>query len=308
MMKKAVYIVLVLLLSGAAHAQNLKVGSFNIRYENARDYAAGNGWDDRYPWICSFLRYERPDIFGSQEVLHDQLLDMAGALPGYAYVGVGRDDGKEKGEYEPVFWRTERFKLLDSGNFWISETPERPGLGWDAACIRVCTWVYLKDRITKRRIRFFNLHLDHVGVVARREGAKLIVSKIRELSRKGDVVFVTGDFNVDQTNEIYQTFVTSGILEDSFEAAADRYAPVGTINTFDPNALSNSRIDHVFVTAGTRVDNYAVLTETYRAPIDLKAPGAETVKGVDFPREVSFQKYIAKMLSDHFPVFVNVTL
>ena len=128
-------------------AQNLTVASYNIRYENDGDYNRGNGWDARYPWICSFIRFEDPDIFGSQEVLKDQLSDMQSLLPSYSVVGVGRDDGVDEGEFEPIFFKKDRFRLLDKGWFWLAEDPTKPALGWDAACIRICTYVYLKDRV-----------------------------------------------------------------------------------------------------------------------------------------------------------------
>ena len=299
-------IVVLSLLCLLSSAQNLTVASFNIRYENDGDYGRGNGWDARYPWICSFLRFVSPDIFGSQEVLKDQLSDMLALLPEYDAVGVGRDDGVDAGEFEPVFFKRERFRLLDKGWFWLAEDPTKPALGWDAACIRICTYVHLKDRNTKKKIWFFNLHMDHVGVTARAESAKLIVSKIKELTKSGEKVFVTGDFNVDQTNDIFPTFTLSGVLSDSYEKAEQRYAPNGTVNSFDPNLFSSSRIDHIFVSPSIRVCNYGVFTETYRAPIELGSSLEE--KRFDFPDEISFQKNIAKTLSDHFPVIIKVYL
>jgi endonuclease/exonuclease/phosphatase family metal-dependent hydrolase len=145
--------------------------------------------------------------------------------------------------------------------------------------------------------------MDHVGVIARAESAKLIVRKVEEMCRPDEAVFVCGDFNVDQTNEIYTTFTGSDVLADSYETAADRYAPTGTINGFDPNTLSRSRIDHIFVSPAVKVDNYAVLTETYRGMVTL---GGEGTKNANFPQEVSFQANIAKLPSDHFPVFLKV--
>ena len=304
-MKKIVFAAfLALALASCCRETSLKVGSYNIRYENRGDSLKGNAWDGRCPYICALLRYERPDIFGSQEVLVDQLHDMLAELPEYEAVGVGRDDGAEAGEFEPVFWLKDRFDLLDKGWFWLSETPEQPGLGWDAACIRICTWVHLKDKVSHRKIWFFNLHMDHVGVVARAESAKLIVSRIESMCKSSESVFVTGDFNVDQTNEIYTTFTKSDVLTDSYETAADRFAPNGTFNGYDPNSFTTSRIDHIFVSPAVKVDNYAVRTDTYRKPIEL----AETYRTGDFPAEVSFERHIAKMLSDHFPVFIKVRL
>jgi endonuclease/exonuclease/phosphatase family metal-dependent hydrolase len=282
------------------------VGSYNIRYQNKEDNERGNSWKQRCPVICDQVNFLAPDIFGAQEVLHPQLLDLLQGLDGYDYIGVGRDDGKTEGEYAAIFYKKDHIRLLDNGNFWLSETPEKPGLGWDAACIRICTYVHLKDRNTKKKIWFFNLHMDHVGVTARAESAKLIVSKIKELTKSGEKVFVTGDFNVDQTNDNFPTFTSSGVLSDSYEKAEQRYAPNGTVNSFDPNLFSSSRIDHIFVSPSLRVCNYGVFTETYRAPIELGSSQGE--KRFDFPDEISFQKNIAKTLSDHFPVIIKVYL
>ena len=304
-MKKILFaFALALAVTACSRETSLKVGSYNIRYENEGDAGRGNGWEDRLPYVCAMLRYERPDIFGSQEVLVDQLHDMLDALPDYDCVGVGRDDGKEAGEFEPVFWRRDRFGLLDKGWFWLSETPEKPGLGWDAACIRICTWAYLKDKDSGKRIWFFNLHMDHVGVVARAESAKLIVRRIESMCKPSEYVFVTGDFNVDQANEIYGTFTQSEVLTDSYETAADRFVPNGTFNGYDPNSFTSSRIDHIFVSPTVTVDNYAVRTDTYRKSLDLD----ERYRVGDFPAEVSFERYVAKLPSDHFPVFIKVRL
>ena len=302
-MKK--YLILLCLAAAVACSREASwtVASFNVRYENRGDAERGNAWDTRYPYICQLIRYEKPDIFGAQEVLIDMLHDMCDSLPDYDYVYVGRDDGLEKGEGSPVFWRRDRFDLLDKGWFWLSETPEEPSRGWDAALNRICTWAHLKDKVSGKKVWYFSLHMDHVGVIARAESAKLIVRKVEEMCRPDEAVFVCGDFNVDQTNEIYTTFTGSDVLADSYETAADRYAPTGTINGFDPNTLSRSRIDHIFVSPAVRVDNYAVLTETYRGMVTL---GGEGTNNANFPQEVSFQANIAKLPSDHFPVFLKV--
>lgn len=286
-----------------ACAQNLTVATYNIRNENAGDAKAGNGWEARYPWICSLIEFEGIDIFGAQEVLDDQLNDMLEALPEYGYAGAGRDDGKKKGEYAPIFYLKDRFKVLDSGWFWLSETPDIPSRGWDAALPRICTWVHFKDRETGRKLWFFNLHMDHIGVRARAEGAALVVERIKEWCGKNETVFLTGDFNVDQKNEIYATFTGSGVLEDSFITAEKKYAPTGTVNGFDPDAMTDSRIDHIFVSPGINVRNYGVLTETYRSET-----GGDSYKSGNFPEEISLHKYRARTPSDHFPVIIKVQL
>ena len=283
-------------------AQQMLVGSYNIRYKNTEDSIKGNGWVNRCKVICDQVNFIAPDIFGAQEVLHPQLQDLLQGLDGYNYIGVGRDDGKTKGEYAAIFYKKDRIRLLDQGQFWLSETPDKPGLGWDAACIRICSWGKFKHLKTKKKFFYFNLHMDHVGKVARREAAKLVVQKIREIA-KGGMVILTGDFNVDQSDEIYRIFTDSGILKDSYHAARLRFAENGTFNSFKPNLFTESRIDHVFVSPSAVVDAYGVLTDGYWTP-DTTA--VEKQKESDAPQEISFSRYIRRQPSDHYPVFVKL--
>ena len=144
----------------AATAQEMLVGSYNIRYKNRNDSLNGNVWTKRCQVICDQVNFMNPIVFGTQEVLDNQLNDLLNGLDGYDYIGVGRDDGDKAGEYEAIFYKKDKLKLLDSGNFWLSETPEKPGLGWDAACIRICTWgkfqVEAKKKKDRKTFYFFN--------------------------------------------------------------------------------------------------------------------------------------------------------
>lgn len=282
------------------------VGTYNIRLKVASDSVKGEVWKKRCQVMCDQINFMAPAIFGAQEVLHVQLLDLLDGLDGYDYIGVGRDDGVTGGEYSAIFYKTSELRLLDYGNFWLNETPDRPALGWDAACIRICTWgKFARQTATNdEAFYYFNLHMDHVGVVARREAAKLIVSRIREIA-KGAPVIVTGDFNVDQKDEIYTIFTQSGLLKDSFEAARLRFAENGTFNSFDIDLYSDSRIDHVFVSPETQVEAYGILTNSYWVPnVDSSA----TVKGHDAPQQIDFSHYTRRQPSDHYPVFVRLTL
>lgn len=283
-------------------AQPLFVGSYNIRYKNHGDSINGNSWEKRCQVISDQINFMQPDIFGTQEVLIGQLHDLDRALPHYAYIGVGRDDGKEAGEYEAIFFRKDKIKLLKEGHFWLSETPEKPGLGWDAACVRVCSWGLFKDKTTKLKFYFFNLHMDHVGIVARREAAKLVVKRIKEITNGKNPVILTGDFNVDQHNEIYQTFTSSGLLNDSYVHAQQRLAENGTFNSFNPYLITNSRIDHVFVSPRFKVENYGLLTSAYWTEDEGAAEG----KGHDAPQEIGFKIGKIRLPSDHYPVFVRL--
>ena len=194
----------VTLISGCGasrRATTLQVGSFNIRYENRGDSLRGNGWGQRCPVITQLILFHDFQIFGTQEGKINQLEQMKAQLPGYDYIGIGRDDGVHKGEHSAIFFNTGLFDLLDHGDFWLSQTPEVPSVGWDAAMNRICTWGHFKAKETKQDFYYFSLHMDHIGVQARMESAKLVVSKIREIC-KGKPVVLTGDFNVDQTNPI----------------------------------------------------------------------------------------------------------
>ena len=290
MMKKFLLVFLLLMGLSLPMSAQMLVGSYNIRLKVSSDSVKGNVWQKRCQVICDQVNFMSPDIFGTQEVLHVQLLDMLQGLDGYDYIGVGRDDGKTGGEYAAIFYKPDRLRLLDQGNFWLSETPDRPGLGWDAACVRVCTWGRFAGQTATddEAFYFFNLHMDHVGVVARREGAKLIVRKIREIAQ-GAPVIVTGDFNVDQKDEIYSIFTESGLLKDSYLATRLRFAENGTFNSFDTELYTDSRIDHIFVSPIVTVEEYAIRTDTYRTAL---------------PEDAGYE---ARVFSDHFPVFVKVS-
>ena len=281
-MKKTVFLfLLVAIVVPTVQSQYLNVATYNIRYENKQDAEQGNAWSKRCPVICEIVRFHDFDLWGAQEVLHSQLTDLLNVLNEYDYVGVGRDDGKTKGEYAPVFYRKDRFTCLESGNFWLSPITDMPNKGWDAALPRICTWVHLQEIETNRIFWFFNLHFDHVGVIARKESAKLILNKINEMCGNDPVILV-GDFNVDQHNESYTLLQNSGRLADAFETAKIRYAQTGTFNAYDPNERSDSRIDHIFVSSCFDVVRYGILTDSYRDNTSIRLP------------------------SDHFPVKVEI--
>ena len=174
---------------------------------------------------------------------------------------------------------------MEKGHFWLNETPETPALGWDAACIRICTWGRFRDCRTGQAVFFLNLHMDHVGVVARREGAKLVVDRIRQLAGRKPVV-LTGDFNVDQNDEIYTIFSSSGLLADTYTHARVRFAENGTFNAYKPGRKTASRIDHIFVSPSFSVDRYGILTNTYWTSTGDQAD--------------------RRLPSDHYPVFVHL--
>ena len=266
------------------------------------DYKNGDGWTERREVMCDLVAYTAFDIFGSQEVCHDQLEYMLSRLPEYDYIGVARDDGKQKGEYSPVFYRRDRFELLDSGTFWLSETPDKVSYGWDAACRRVCSWGYFKDKLTKKKFWFFNTHMDHKGKVARVEGAKLVISKINQMCGKGAKVILTGDFNVAQDSPAYKTFAESGLLKDSYELAPVKFAPTGTFNSFKVANHTTKRIDHIFVSE-VNVLRYGVLTYHYWSTNN----GTDAAL-TDAPKEIKAEHRGVHLPSDHYPVQIFVDL
>jgi endonuclease/exonuclease/phosphatase family metal-dependent hydrolase len=283
------------------NAQRLKVATYNIRYENQGDKSNGNGWKERCPVICNLVQFHDFDIFGAQEVLHSQLKDMLNGLPGYAYLGVGRDDGKEKGEYAPVFYKKDKFDLLQSGHFWLSSISDKPNKGWDAVLPRICTWGKFLDKKSSFSFWFFNLHMDHIGVEARKQSALLVLKTIKEKCGN-DPVILTGDFNVDQHNESYALINTSGKLKDSYELTKIRYALNGTFNNFDSNLASESRIDHIFVTSKLKVLRYGILTDSYRS----KPENGKELKLAKIPKEKSIQQNLVRLPSDHYPVEIEL--
>jgi endonuclease/exonuclease/phosphatase family metal-dependent hydrolase len=293
------------LFSSVLYAQRLNVATYNIRNDNNKEDAArGDGWQQRLPIIADLIRFHEFDIFGTQEGLHHQLEDLKKNLPHYAYTGRGRDDGKEAGEYSAIFYNTSKFELLDHGDFWLSTQTDHPNKGWDAVLPRICSWAKLQVKENGKTFYFFNVHFDHVGTTARKESAKLILSKVKELAGNHTAI-LTGDFNVDQHSDSYQVLEQSQIMKDAYGTAALKYATNGTFNNFNPNSKTDNRIDHIFLTTDFKVFRYGVLTDSYRSP--LKNP-AEAYQSGNFPKEVSLKDYRARVPSDHFPVMISIEM
>ncbi len=239
----------------ANHTMN--VLTFNIRFDNPADSI--NAWPNRKDMVAELIRFHECDIIGVQEALLHQLKDIEERLPEYKWVGVGRDDGKAKGEFSAIFYNKKAFQMLDSGTFWLSPTPDVPSKGWDAAIVRVCTWVKLMNRHVGKEVVVFNTHYDHIGEQARQESSKLIVQKIKEIAGNFPVI-LTGDFNSEPNSPAYKTVAET--FRDAYLATkAKPYGPVGTWNGFDYNASLDRRIDYVFVLGEVEVAKYGVLTD-----------------------------------------------
>ncbi|HCL04923.1 MAG TPA: endonuclease [Chitinophagaceae bacterium] len=258
-------------------AQTLITGTFNVRLETPRD--TGNLWKDRKVYVANLVRFHGFDLFGTQEGFKNQLDDIQQQLPEYERYGIGRDDGQLKGEHSAIFYKKDRFVLLKSGDFWLSETPEKPGFGWDARINRICSWVQLKEKKSGKTFYCFNVHYDHQAMVARRESSKLLLAKIKLIA--GDApVLLTGDFNGNHTTEWYQLIANSGTLRDTYKEVKHPYVNNGTFQNFGRNYTTGDIIDHIFVTRHFSVKRWGVLTDSYNG----------------------------KFPSDHFPVLAEVQL
>ncbi len=290
------------LLAAGRGNDEFNLATYNIRYYAKSDSLRGDLWQTRCKVIADLVRFHDFDIFGTQEGLRHQLDDLKKNLPGYEYIGAGRDDGKARGEHAAIFYNTDIFDVVDHGHFWLSETPDKPGLGWDAQCYRICSWGKFKHKATGREFLYFNLHMDHIGKVARIESGKLIQRKIKEFG--SDLpTFLSGDFNVDQYNECYQSICDSGVFNDSYAVADFVYDYNGTFNDWKANGFSPSRIDHIFVTPGIKVKKYGILTDSYRTTDDPEILN----RPVDsFDAEVL--DFIPRLPSDHFPIRITVSL
>lgn len=233
------------------------VMSFNIRLDHAGDSL--NNWKFRKDNAAQMIAYYAPDIVGMQEVLKNQLDDLKNRLPQYAALGVGRADGKEKGEYCSLFFKTERFDLVKNGDFGLSETPDSIGKkGWDAACERIVTWAILKDKTSGKQLAAFNTHFDHVGEVARRESAKLILDKIRTIAG-GLPVIVTGDFNGTIDSDPIVILTEGGMLNTHSKAKVV-YGPEWSFHNFGRIPVEEcSLIDFIFVSGPVTADKCRVI-------------------------------------------------
>lgn len=248
-------LVVMLVLTSYAKKRDTQLtwATLNVRYDNPGD--KGNRWKFRRERVCQFILERQIDVVGMQEVLHNQFLDLKRGLPGYEGVGVGRDDGRKAGEYAPLFYRKDRLEVLDSGTFWLSEHPDRPGRpGWDAACTRIATWAKFREKATGRIFMGVNTHFDHVGEEARRQSALLIISRIQEIVGDNPAV-VTGDFNVTDNSEAYITITTdSFVLKDAHKTAAQVSGVDYTWHNFARIPPKECvKIDFVFVTPSITV-------------------------------------------------------
>ena len=287
-MKKTILALAALAVLAACAPTQIRVMSYNIRLGVAND--GDNSWDIRKPATPAMLRDIKPDVFGVQEAYGFQIDYIVEQCPEYKAVGVGRDDGVEKGEHMSVFYNSEKIELVDWGTYWLSETPDVPSYGWDAVCRRTATWTLLKEKKSGKQFFFVNTHLDHKGVEARKNGLALIYSKIQDMNPDGWPMVLTGDFNILPDNE---GLTDLNVMMESARFSAAEADTIGSFNGFKQNGYSD---------ADASMDKEAVLNTLW--PIDyIYYSGFD--KCLCF--RVVTKTYEGKpYISDHYPIFADL--
>ena len=257
---------------------DINIATFNLRMDTPND--GENAWPNRKGMASDLIRFYEMDIIGTQEGFKHQLDDLL-EQGNYAYVGGGRDDGYDEGEHSAILYKSDRFDVINKGDFWFSETPEVPGKGWDATCCnRICSWAKFKDRKSGVEFFVFNSHYDHQGKEARKNSSILLLNKIKEIAGN-ETVFATGDFNATPDADPIKIISESGKLIDSYSVTKQKpYGTIGTTNSFRLDAPMKNRIDYIWVTPNITVTKYGVLNDMQYGR---------------FP-------------SDHFPVMINAIL
>jgi endonuclease/exonuclease/phosphatase family metal-dependent hydrolase len=275
-----------MLVSHVANAQPMTIMSWNIRYNNPGDGV--NAWPHRKDWVAEIISGNKVDIAGFQEVLAGQYEDLKQRLPDMEAYGVGRDDGKIAGEFSPVFFRRDRFELIDKSTFWLSPTPDEPGSkGWDASLPRIASWLKLKDRQSRTVFFVVNTHFDHKGSQARLESARLLVSRLGD-KFSGHPVLLTGDFNTVPGTLPYKALVAaesadSEVFRDTYELSVQKpEGPDSTWNGFKA-IVPEQRIDFVFTSGSIHVHQHRILADQRdgRFPSDH----LPVVTEVEFPQQ-----------------------
>ena len=255
---------------------SFNIMTYNIRMNTPDDGV--NAWPLRKEKVAGLIKFHQADIFDVQEALLVQMNDLKTSFPDFDYVGVGRDDGKEAGEFMTIFFRKSRFEKLDAGTFWLSPTPDKPGLGWDAACNRTCTWIKFKDKATKKYFYHFNTHFDHRGRTAREESAKLILKFMDEINKDNLPMLLTGDFNSTKEATPIQT-ILKVLFDTRDKCQTPPYGPLHTSGGFAVKEPQHT-IDYIFINQKVNVLRHGVLSDS---------------SGLYFP-------------SDHLPVLAEVEI
>lgn len=260
------------------YSQSFKMMTYNIRLDIESD--GENRWELRKDFFVSQIDFFNPDVFGVQEALPNQIKDIESGLKKYTVIGLGRENGNT-GESSSIFFKTEKFQLIEQNTFWLSETPEKVSRGWDAACNRVCTYVLLKDKKSKTNFYVFNTHLDHMGEIARKNSVKLILDKIKQINKSNLPLVLMGDFNLLPSDERIQ-MIKKEMLDSRDVSEKEPFGSEGTFNGFNYNKSPTERIDYIFLLNNNKlkVNKYAVFNESKNL----------------------------KYASDHFPVYAELKI
>ena len=233
-----------------------RLATFNIRTPIDKP---PNAWTCRVDRVRALIQRHGFDVMGLQEATEKQIDDLL--TEGWASVGVGRDDGKRGGEASCIFYKKDRFEVLDSDTFWLSETPDVPGSkSWDTACTRICTWARMTDRKTGKSFVYFNTHLDHVSATAKENGMALILKRIKAID-KGIPLLLTGDMNAGPDSK--PIALAKAVLNDAKALSRTPHTgPFGTSNSFNFKKEKTLRIDYIFVSTGVNVLTHATLDDS----------------------------------------------
>jgi endonuclease/exonuclease/phosphatase family metal-dependent hydrolase len=258
-MKLSLFLSLLLfLITIGCNNQSYTAATYNIRMNTESDGI--NRWDNRKDWVKNQILELNLDVFGTQEGLPEQISFLDSTLIEYDYAGVGRRDGVSEGEHSAIFYKTDKFNLVEKGDFWLSETPEQVSKGWDAAVIRICTYTLLKNKESDDMFWVFNAHLDHIGATSRLEALKLIQKRADSLNTDNYPIVVMGDFNALPDSPPIQ-FLSEHFQDSRVISKTEPLGPVGTFNGFDTNHPLENRIDYVFVSDRISIGSYSVVNE-----------------------------------------------
>ncbi len=266
-MKKPIAILFLINLIAIPVLGQYSAMTYNIRFSTQND--GENWWELRKEWVADLVNYYEPDVLGIQEGLYHQVAYLDSALNGYSYVGVGRDDGKQAGEFSAIYYKDYEYEVIDSGTFWLSETPDQVSVGWDASMERISTWALFKDIATANEFYVFNAHLDHRGATSRLNALKLIHEKAEEFNSEKLPVILMGDLNAVPESEPIQ-FLNKVMFDSKIVSGKKPFGPEGTFNGFDTSHPLDYRIDYIFVDETIEVLDYAVLSNSQqnRTPSD----------------------------------------
>lgn len=240
--KKIFPLLLIVFLSNTIKGQSTQLMSYNIRYDNKSD--TENNWENRKEAITKLIYDYKPSILGIQEGLYNQVEYIDSCLTNYAYIGIGRNDGKLKGEFSAIYYDSTKYKVLKTSTFWLSETPDKVSIGWDAALERICTYGLFESKTTGDRLWIFNTHFDHIGTKARENSAFLILEKIRQINIQNYPVVLMGDLNLTPEEKPIKQLKNQ--LDDALEISKSPVlGPRGTFNGFNQNPIEK-RIDYFF--------------------------------------------------------------